>query len=268
MIASTHFNPPVIAHRGASAYAPENTMSSFVKAVQLGIHWVEFDVMLAKCGTPVIIHDETLDRTTSGSGNVIDYPYSYLYTLDAGGWFAPEFSGERIPSLEQMAQFMTNTGLCANVEIKPHPGQEDETVIAALKIMRNYFPDDSEKIIYSSFSIASLRCLRLSAPQCRLGFLMHEWIPEWRKIVYDLNCETVNVNHEILTPERVSEIKQSGKMLLSYTVDDPQRAAELMSWGVDVVFSNVPDQIARFGYHPKSEGGASESALYAPRMRR
>ncbi|MBV9574993.1 MAG: glycerophosphodiester phosphodiesterase, partial [Gammaproteobacteria bacterium] len=100
------FSPPVIAHRGASAYAPENTMAAFVKAVQLGIKWIEFDVMATVNGEPIIFHDETLDRTTNAQGEVHHHSYAYLQTLDAGAWYQPFFSGEKIPTLQQVLQFM------------------------------------------------------------------------------------------------------------------------------------------------------------------
>ena len=93
--AQLQFLPPVIAHRGASAYAPENTLAAFVKAAQLGIRWIECDVMQAACGEVIIFHDETLERTTNGKGDVDRYPYSYLQSLDAGSWFDPIFSGEK-----------------------------------------------------------------------------------------------------------------------------------------------------------------------------
>ena len=246
MIASIHFDPPVIAHRGASALAPENTMSAFLRAVQLGIKWVEFDVMLAGCGTPIIFHDETLNRTTSGRGNVAEYSYAYLRTLDAGAWFSPLYAGERIPSLEEMAQFLVATGLRANVEIKPLPGQDEQTVVAAWNVMSAYFPEDSPQILYSSFSVPSLKCLRHLAPTSLMALLMHEWDPKWLQIAETLQCVSIDVNQDILDPERVREIKNSKRLLLSYTVNNPDRAEQLFSWGVDAVFSDNPDQIARF----------------------
>jgi len=112
-------DPPVIAHRGGSAYAPENTLSAFTKAAQLGMQWVEFDVMLAACGTPIVFHDDLLDRTTNATGEVGVHAYTYLQTLDAGAWFNSKFSGERIPTLAQVLQFLKDVKLCANVEIKP-----------------------------------------------------------------------------------------------------------------------------------------------------
>src|SRR3990167_7563410 len=123
------FNPKVIAHRGASAYAPENTLIAFTKAAQLEIKWIEFDVMQASCGTPIIFHDETLNRTTNGKGDVCRYSYTYLQTLDAGSWFNPRFSGERIPTLNAVMAFLANENMNANIEIKALPGQEEQCVV-------------------------------------------------------------------------------------------------------------------------------------------
>lgn len=241
------FEPPVIAHRGACAYAPENTMVSFTKAVQLGIHWVEFDVMLAACGTPIVFHDETLDRTTNAVGNVGDYTYAYLRTLDAGTWFSPAYSCERIPSFAQVLEFVRDTGLCANVEIKPLPNQDQATVAAVLNVVSRFFPENNSSILFSSFSIPTLRFLRAQAPHCSMGLLMHEWIPDWESIAEELRCVSINVNQEILTPDKPAALKVDGRQLLSYTVNDITRAEQLFSWGVDAVFSDNPDIIARFG---------------------
>lgn len=243
MTVSLHFDPPVIAHRGASAYAPENTMSAFTKAAQLGIKWVEFDVVLAACGTPVIFHDETLERTSNGRGSIGDYSNTYLQTLDAGRWFSSEFSGERIPTLNQAAEFLLEKGLRANVEIKPLPGQEERTVENTLRVLAPLFPADSPSILFSSFSIPVLKILRARAPRSAMGLLLHEWRADWRTLAESLDCVSVHVNNDILTKDSAAEIKNAGKLLLSYTVNDAQRAAKLYSWGVDAVFSDCPDKI-------------------------
>lgn len=233
----------VIAHRGASAYAPENTMISFVKAAQCGATWVEFDVKLAGDGTAIVFHDEILDRTTNGKGCVNDFTYSYLQTLDAGAWFNPAFSGERIPTFRQVLQFLFATGMNANIEIKPGPDEDAETVQAIMQEIKQWLVPPYNTILFSSFSLSSLQLLRQQAPESRIGFLMHEWVTDWRQICTDLQAATVNVNHEILTPERAKEVKSTKRGLLCYTVNDPDRAQELYRWGVDAVFSDGPDRI-------------------------
>lgn len=239
---SLNINPPVIAHRGASGYAPENTIAAFTKAAQLGIQWVEFDVMQAACGTPIIFHDETLTRTTNGNGNVEEYDYTYLRSLDAGAWFDPIFSGERIPSLEQVIDFLNEMGLCGNIELKPLPGKEALLVESVLNVIPASLIN-SNKILFSSFSIDALISLRSYAVNCQMGLLLHDWIEDWQAICESLYCVSVHINQEIITRRAIAEIQLMNKAVLCYTVNDPIRAQELFEWGIDAVFSDVPDRI-------------------------
>lgn len=236
------FNPPVIAHRGASAYAPENTLIAFAKAAQLGAHWIEFDVMQASCGELIVFHDETLERTTNGCGEIIKYPYAFLQTLDAGAWFDPKFSGEKIPTLAQVFDFL-NHQLNANVELKALPGLEELLVKRMSEEILMRYGDEAKNILFSSFSIDALYLLRQFLPKAQLGLLLHEWRSDWREIYDLLSCISLHLNHEILTAKIAREIKNENKILLCYTVNDPVRAKELYSWGVDAVFSDVPDRV-------------------------
>src|SRR5436190_15911165 len=135
-------NPPVIAHRGASAYAPENILVTFKEAKRLGAKWIEFDVMLAGSGEVVVIHDVTVDRTTDGKGPVSDYLYSDLKKLDAGSWFSPAFAGAEIPTLEQVIALSEEYDLCANIEIKCVPGDEEKTAKAVLALLDAHWKKD------------------------------------------------------------------------------------------------------------------------------
>lgn len=233
------FQPPVIAHRGASAYAPENTLAAFIKAAQLGVKWVEFDVMQAACGKPVIFHDETLNRTTNGQGDIDQYSFNFLHSLDAGSWFNPMYAGEKIPTLKGALEFLQTANMSVNIEIKALAGREDALVRKIAREIGDYqFP-----ILFSSFSIAALEALRQHIPNCHLGLLLHEWTSDWQKTYDSLNCVSVHVNHDILSEYITQQIKSSNKLLLCYTVNDPERAAELFSWGVDAIFSDAPDLI-------------------------
>lgn len=235
--------PPVIAHRGLSGRAPENTLVAFTKAAQTGVKWIEFDVMLAACHTPIIFHDESLLRTTGMKGLVADYSYAHLRTLDAGAWFDLKFAGEKIPSLECVLEWLKNNKMNANIEIKPNPGQEVLTVEQALPLINQYFPQPTSRILFSSFAIDSLRAVRRALPDAHLGYLMHVWNPGWQKICDELSCTTVNINAEILTPERASAIKATGRQIFCYTVNSVATADELYAMGVDAVFSDFPDNI-------------------------
>ncbi len=236
--------PAVIGHRGACAYAPENTMASFTKAKQLNIPWVEFDVMPAACGEVIVFHDETLDRTTNGKGFVKDYPYAYLRTLDAGSWFDPRFAGERIPTLKQVLPFILENKMAANIEFKALPGQEEWFVERVLDDLEPYFSVTDSRILFSSFYFPALRQLRELSPHCHIGLLLHDWEPDWPVIAKSLECVSIHVNQEILTKEKAAFIKDQWNYLLCYTVNDASRAAQLYEWGVDAVFSDTPDSIA------------------------
>ncbi len=236
----------LIAHRGASALAPENTLAAFRKASEIGATWVEFDVMLAVDGEVVVIHDETLSRTTNAKGCVADYPYSYLQTLDAGSWFAPEFSHEKIPTLIEVIDVLRQCKLAANVEIKPSIGKEVETVKKVLEILDKYWAPDMHPPLISSFSRTVLDCVRKYSKTHLLAYLMDKWQPHWKKSCDDLDCVSVNVSHRILTPERIAEVKSTNRLLLSYTVDVSVIAQQLFDWGVDAVFSNCPSDMFIF----------------------
>jgi len=241
--APLHFNPPVIGHRGACAYAPENTMASFVKAAQLKVKWVEFDVMPTSDGVPIIIHDDLLNRTTNGQGEVSRYSYSALQSLDAGKWFDYAFSGERIPSLMTVVQFLQEAKISANIEIKALPEHEESLILRVMQEMQPYLSKANEDFLFSSFSMNALHLLRQIAPTCQMGLLLHAWEPDWQDICHSLNCISVHVNDEIITEKTAQEIKSMGKSLLVYTVNDVKRAKELYAWGVDAVFSDAPDKV-------------------------
>ena len=232
----------IIGHRGC-AYEPENTLRSFEKAMGLGIDMLEFDVHTTKDNQLVIIHDPKLNRTTNGHGDVIQYSYTYLQTLDAGSWFHPDYAGERIPTLKSVINILNDSLLSANVEIKSLPGKEESLVMRTLEVLKPHLNNPRFSILFSSFSIDALILLRKYSPHCSIGLLIHDWDRSWKKICDELNCISMHVNQEILTHKRVQEIKQHNKILLSYTVNDPLRAKKLYHWGVDAVFSDAPDKI-------------------------
>jgi glycerophosphoryl diester phosphodiesterase len=237
------FLPPVIAHRGASGYAPENTMAAFIKAAQMGIKWIEFDVMQSADGEVVVFHDDSLERTTNGHGELSAYAYPVLTRLDAGGWFNPIYSSEPIPTLAQVLEFLHTFHIAANIELKPLPGTEDQLVKRVLQTMRAVMPFAPGRILFSSFSVPALRYLRQYSPDSFIGLLQHEWEHDWIALCDTLNCVSVHANEEIVTPDIAAQVLALDKQLLCYTVNDPVRALELYACGVAAVFSDVPDKI-------------------------
>ena len=231
----------MIAHRGASAYAPENTIIAFKKARLLGAEMVEFDVMLSKDGIPVVIHDENIKRTTNGKGLVNTFTFNELQKFDAGRWFAKKYSGQEIPSFSQVLDVLCQLDLHANVEIKPIRGHEAETVGQVLSHINQHWPHDKSPLLISSFDYHVLEMVRSFAPDQPLGFLMHKWQQDWLQKASELDCYSVHVNHRLLSQKRVDSIKEHDFKLLCYTVNRSRRANKLFQMGVDGIFSDYPD---------------------------
>lgn len=229
-------HPPIIAHRGASALAPENTLGAFKKAKQLGLQWVEFDVMLTNDHQIIVFHDETLERTTNGFGNVIDYSYAFLKTLNAG-------ANESIPTLYETLICLSELGLSANIEIKALPDQD----VALVKSVADMINDFQLNLLFSSFSRHALLALARYLPNYPRGFLMHEWQDDWRIFCDEIAAQTVNVNQAILQKDRIYDIKASHRLLLAYTVNTVTLANQLLSSGVDALFSDCPLEMVEKG---------------------
>lgn len=231
----------IIGHRGAAAYAPENTLASFNKALFLGCHFIEFDVMCSVDQEPFIFHDENLKRTSNGRGFLGTAESTYLETLDAGSWFSKQFKGEKIPALKEVLQWLSFSDMQANIEIKPYPEAMEQTVITTLSHISRYWPATKPGPLVSSFDWEALVLCRSIAPELPLGLLMHEWNEAWLQTAQPLNCFSVHCNRKILTKDRAKAIKDQGYKLCVYTVNSKRLAKKFFQWGVDALFSDYPD---------------------------
>ncbi len=236
--------PRVIGHRGARASAPENTLAGIRRAHAEGASWVEFDVKLTADGHPILMHDETLDRTTDGRGPVAARTLAEVSQLDAGGRFAPGFRGERVPTLGQALDLLASLGMGFNLEIKPCPGREAETAEAALGVLARRWPTNRPVPVISSFKVLSLMAARAASPDLPLGYLTEELAPDWADGVAVLGCRTVHPNWRNLTRAQVEAVKAAGYPLLVWTVNEPARARELIAWGADSLITDCPALIA------------------------
>lgn len=234
-------NTKIIGHRGAAAYAPENTIASFEKAFQLGCRFIEFDVMLSADGEPFIFHDENLKRTTNGKGMFGLVKAEYLQNLDAGRWFSRAYKNEKIPSFSDTLAWLIEKDVQANIEIKPYPGTVEQTTIAVLTELNKLWPHDKDFPLISSFEYDALTLCRSLSPEALLGFLMHEWDKDWYKKAKDIDCYSIHCNRKILTASRIEEIKSKGFKLLAYTVNRRRQAKKFFALGVDAIFSDYPD---------------------------
>jgi glycerophosphoryl diester phosphodiesterase len=235
--------PRVIAHRGGGSLAPENTLAAIRKGKELGFRGVEFDVMLSRDSVPVLIHDETLERTTSGRGAVAQTPSAALAALDAGSWFGAAFSGEPVPSYTEAVRSCLELGLWANVEIKPAAGFERETGKVVAAMSAELWRVAPVAPLLSSFSIDALEAAAAAAPGLARGLLV-EAIPfDWRDAVARLGCVSLHCSFRHLTMAQARAVKDAGCALLCYTVNEPATVRELFAWGVDAVVTDRLDLI-------------------------
>lgn len=231
----------IIAHRGASAYAPENTMASFNKAFSLGSRFVEFDVMLSADGYPFIFHDESLKRTTNSRGEFGLTNAETIQALDAGSWFSKRFHDEKIPSLLTVIEWLLASDVYANIEIKPYPGTTESTTVAVLTHLNRYWPTDKKLPIVSSFDKDALTLCRSLSPEMPLGFLIDRWEEDWLIQAKKMDAYSVHLSREATTSTRIQAIKAEGFKVFVYTVNSRRQARTLLNWGVDAVFSDYPD---------------------------
>ena len=235
--------PPVIGHRGAAAYAPENTIESILTAVEMGAKWVEVDVKLTRDSVPVIMHDDDLDRTTNGHGPIAQMTLADLNNLEAGSWFSDSFAGIRIPTLEEVIDVVLEHDLGINLEIKPCPGREKETAEAMLDVMARIW-DEPDRLLISSFSHVSLEIAMELAEEWPRGLLLEsEWPENWRELGEYLNVTTMNIDGRTANREMVEELIDLQKPVLAYTINDPQLARSLRQWGVDAMFTDDLDAV-------------------------
>lgn len=237
--------PQIIGHRGACGYAPENTLESIQAAADMGVEWVELDVKLTADDVPIIFHDDTLDRTTNGTGKVAETLWKDIAELDAGSWFADSFYESRVPTLEQALDLILELGLGLNLEIKPCPGRDVETAQVALDILSRVW-DDHNMIMISSFSEIALEVVAdMTGGDWAIGYLIDDIPENWRDVAQHVKAQTVNINGNMdgLKREFIEDIIDEGYGILAYTINEPMRAQELINWGVDGVFTDEPDVI-------------------------
>jgi glycerophosphoryl diester phosphodiesterase len=236
--------PRIIGHRGAATYAPENTLVALREARRRGAAWVEFDVKLSGDGVPMLMHDESLKRTTGLDRDACSISWSEIRCLDAGAWKAARFAGEPVPSFEAAIACLAAEGLGANVEIKPCPGREAATAIAVVETLRRLWPARLPVPLLSSFKHKALAAARDTAPEFPRAVLIDELTDTWRGRAEALAAVGVNTNGAKLTAARAAEIKAAGYLLGVYTINDPAMARDLLEMGVDCIITDAPDVIA------------------------
>ena len=244
-------HPLCIAHRGASARAPENTLAAFKEAIDLGADAIELDVHLSADAIPMVIHDDSVDRTTNGRGLVSALTCRSLRRLDAGAWFSSRFRGERIPTLEEALECAR--GRCGlNIEIKEpgggrgrggrargtgasDPGAVPRAVAGVLA--RTGF---KEPLIVSSFSTRALRQARAAMPDVNMGFLASRSLRGLRALHRRIGLYAVHPHVGLATARRVRLAHRLGLLVLFWTVNEARLMRRLLALGGDGLMTDDP----------------------------
>jgi glycerophosphoryl diester phosphodiesterase len=237
--------PRWIAHRGAGKLAPENTLAAFQHGATFGYRMFECDVKLSSDGVPFLLHDDTLDRTTSGHGIAARLPWSELSQLDAGHWHSSAYAGEPLPTLASIAQWCLKNGHFLNIEIKPTPGQEAETgqVVAehATRLWKDAQNPHVVPPLLSSFSPESLETAQATAPHLPRGLLLDTLWKGWLETALMLDCCAIICKHTLWDTSSVTQATSAGFKCLSYTVNDENVAQRLLDLGTDGIITDRVD---------------------------
>ncbi|WIV10490.1 glycerophosphodiester phosphodiesterase [Proteiniborus sp. MB09-C3] len=237
-------NTLIIAHRGASAYAPENTMVSFMKALEMKSDGIELDAHMTKDGALVVCHDERVDRTTNGKGFIKDFTLEEIRELDAGSWFGEEFRGEKIPELREVLELIKDSNILLNIELKNAPilyaGIEKKTI----EMIADYGME--EKVIISSFNHYSLTEVKRINSQIKTGALYMAGLVEPWIYAKRINADALHpLFYNLLVPELIKGCFENGIMLNPFTVDDERYISALLNLEVNGIITNYPDRAVK-----------------------
>ena len=231
-----------IAHRGFSGCYPENTMIAFEKALEAGCDGIEFDVHLTKDDVLVIIHDERIDRTTSGTGLVKDYTYEELCRFDASAHFPGPWGFQKIPTLREYFELVKDKKeLLTNIELKTGVYEYPEIEKKTLAMIDEY--GLRPNIIISSFNHFSIMRVKALAPDLKVAFLEESWIIAMGAYTKAQGVHCIHPIFYNLTPEHFAEMKAHGREVNTWTVNEPEDIRRMLALGVDGIIGNYPDRV-------------------------
>lgn len=240
MNAAAHWPYPIlIAHRGGGRHAPENTLAAVRSAVVLGYSMIEYDVKLCADRVPILLHDDTVERTSNGMGAAADLTLKDLAHMDFGAWHGPDFAGEPIATLYAIARYSRARNLCSNIEIKPSTGDEAHTGAMIARHAARWWQGAPLPPLLSSFSPLALQAAREAAPELPRALLIDGPVPaDWHAQVQDLGCIGLNIDHRHAHREVVADILGQSCTVAVWTVNDTARADELLGWGCHALFTD------------------------------
>lgn len=237
---------PIIAHRGASASAPENTLAALEHAARLGARWVEVDVQLTADDALVVIHDLTVDRTTNATGAVCELPLATVRTFDAGSWFSPVFAGERIPTLDEVVRTCLALDLNLQLELKPAQGNDHALTERALTRFAELWPaHDHHRALITSFSAACLAHARTVLPTVARAIAVATIPADPWEVLRRADAEVLHILDDGVEVAAFAPLAATGVEYAVAIVNDPARARALLDVGCQTVITDHPDLLTR-----------------------
>ncbi len=230
---------PIIGHRGVASLAPENTLAGIRKAAETGVQWIEIDATLLGDKTPVLCHDDSLDRCSNRKGLLAALSVFDLDNIDVGSWFHLDWGRESLPKLADALCLCQQLNLGLNLEIKPYQWPP-ETIAKALHACISVYWQDKSRLIISCFDLDVLAAYRALDPDIQLGLLFDALPPVWHLQAQALNAVSIHCDWRLLTESEAQQVKNAGYDLYCYTCNSPADAARLFSWGVDGIFTDRP----------------------------
>ncbi|CAH0528704.1 glycerophosphoryl diester phosphodiesterase [Vibrio hippocampi] len=230
----------ITAHRGVSSLAPENTLTAFRLAPQYGCEWIEIDVQLSQDLIPVVIHDQTVNRCTNGSGKVADMTLTQLKKLDAGLWFSEQYRGEKIPTLHETLKLVQALGCRVNIELKVYPQDDVAQLCAEVAKVIDEAKLPTDQLLFSSFDRQALQLMQRCLPQIRRGQLWQSIPPKALEELDSIEAYSVHCDYRFLLPEQAQQMKQAGYQLYCYTANFPELVEQHWDWGVNMMISDRP----------------------------
>lgn len=230
----------IVAHRGASGYAPENTLAAFRRAVELGATFIETDLQLSRDAHFVALHDATLSRTTNGRGRVHDFKLAELRELDAGSWFDPKFAGERIPTLEEILRFAKETDVVFYLELKPAGAWGVEhALVGALRDA-----GETARVVVLSFDATTLEAVRRLEPTLMTGFLFDQPYGDVVERAVAIGARQLAPRGDLVNPALIAEARRNDLQVVTWTINEPAYMRALRGVGVHGIMTDYPDRLA------------------------
>ena len=232
--------PWVIAHRGASGYAPENTMAAFRRAVEMGASFIETDLQLTRDSKLVAFHDAQLDRTTNGRGMIREHTLAELRELDAGSWFDPKFAGEKIPTIEEIIAFARQADVVFYLEVKAgETWGVEHALVSALRALK-----EVARAAVLSFELNALANVRKQEPTLISGYLFNTPRPDPIAEAVRVGARQIAPHHTQLTKPMVTAAQSAYLQVVTWTVNDPEQMRAALATGVNGVITDYPDRLA------------------------